>query len=67
LANIGEVWFGIRIPKQGTNPLFDMMSNMMFGGGQKQGTPRTGTPKPGGGAKKEEKKETAAPAAMDLD
>jgi golgi to ER traffic protein 4 len=65
LANIGEVWFGIRIPKQGSNPLFDMMSNMMFGGAQKQG----GTPKPGAKAVggKEEKKETAAPAAMDLD
>jgi hypothetical protein len=52
LANIGEIWFGIKIPKQGNNPLFDMMSNMMFGGagmgggGQKQATPRSGTPKP---------------------
>ncbi|RMZ75295.1 hypothetical protein DV738_g5537, partial [Chaetothyriales sp. CBS 135597] len=56
LANIGEVWFGIRIPKQGgANPLFDMMSSMMFGGGG----PRTGTPKP--------RIEPKPPAAMDLD
>jgi golgi to ER traffic protein 4 len=66
LANIGEIWFGIRIPKQGGNPLFDMMSNMMFGGGgQKQGnTPRSGTPKP----KTEAKPAVAAPPpTMDLD
>jgi golgi to ER traffic protein 4 len=68
LANIGEIWFNIKIPKQsGGNPLFDMMSNMMFGGGggaggrQGGGTPRTSTPKPAQG------KVAAAPAAMDLD
>ncbi|RMZ79016.1 hypothetical protein DV737_g3641, partial [Chaetothyriales sp. CBS 132003] len=68
LANIGEVWFGIRIPKQGGgNPLFDMMSSMMFGGGGRAGggssgsgsTPRAGTPKA--------KIEAKAPTAMDLD
>ena len=64
LANVGEVWFNIRIPKQGGNPLFDMMGSMLFGGGgAKPGsgsgnTPRTGTPKP---------KEVKAPTAMDLD
>ena len=66
LANIGEIWFGIKIPKQGGNMMFDMMSNMMFGGGQKTGnTPRSGTPKP-----KVESKPAApaaAPPTMDLD
>ena len=33
LAQIGELYFGIKIPKQG-NPLFDMMGSMLFGGGQ---------------------------------
>lgn len=33
LAQIGEAWFGIRIPRQGGNPLFDMMGSMLFGGG----------------------------------
>ena len=33
LATIGELYFGIKIPRQG-NPLFDMMGSMMgFGGG----------------------------------
>ena len=70
LANIGEIWFGIRIPRQGPNPLFGMMSNMMFGGGgqKKEGnTPRSGTPKP----KEEEKPKPAVaappPPTMDLD
>lgn len=68
LANIGEIWFGIKIPKQGGNPLFDMMSNMMFGGGglKTGNTPRSGTPKP-----KTEAKPAAAtatpPPTMDLD
>lgn len=35
LAQIGETYFGIRIPQQG-NPLFDMMGSMMgFGGSPK--------------------------------
>ncbi|KAI4215069.1 MAG: hypothetical protein LQ351_002383 [Letrouitia transgressa] len=35
LAQIGETYFGIRIPRQG-NPLFDMMGSMMgFGGSPK--------------------------------
>lgn len=33
LAQIGEGWFNIRIPRQGGNPLFDMMNSMIFGGG----------------------------------
>lgn len=64
LANIGEIWFGIRIPKGG-NPLFDMMGNMFFGGGgQKPSTPRSSTPKPKPEAKKVE---PATPPTMDLD
>lgn len=54
LAQIGEIWFGIKIPRQGGNPLFDMMGSMLFGGGgggagsgtNKTSTARTGTPKP---------------------
>lgn len=64
LANIGEIWFGIRIPKGG-NPLFDMMGNMFFGGGgQKPSTPRPATPKPQVEAKRAE---PAPPPTMDLD
>ncbi|ETN40502.1 uncharacterized protein HMPREF1541_04779 [Cyphellophora europaea CBS 101466] len=69
LANVGEIWFNIRMPKQGgSNPLFDMMSNMMFGGGggaagqARGGTPRAATPKPAVQAKP-----PSAPAAMELD
>ncbi|KIX10190.1 uncharacterized protein Z518_01271 [Rhinocladiella mackenziei CBS 650.93] len=76
LANIGEIWFGIKIPRQGGNPLFDMMGSMLFGGGQggpgavgggKSGsghTSRSGTPKP---APVATKKEIERPPAMDLD
>ena len=40
LAQIGEMYFGIRIPRQG-NPLFDMMSGMMgFGGGSPKPKPK---------------------------
>ncbi|KAL1963172.1 hypothetical protein VTN77DRAFT_8605 [Rasamsonia byssochlamydoides] len=31
LARIGEIYFGIKVPRQ-TNPLLDMMGNMLFGG-----------------------------------
>lgn len=65
LANIGEIWFGIRIPKGG-NPLFDMMGSMFFGGGgQKPSTPRSTTPKPKAEVKKVEP--TPPPPTMDLD
>ncbi|ERF73080.1 hypothetical protein EPUS_06541 [Endocarpon pusillum Z07020] len=66
LANIGEIWFGIRIPKGG-NPLFDMMGSMFFGGGgtPKPSTPRSSTPKPKPEVKKVE--EPAPPPTMDLD
>ena len=71
LANIGEIWFGIRIPKQGGNPLFDMMGSMLFGGSgaqktgatPKTGTPRSGTPKPKVEAPK--KADSSTPAAAD--
>lgn len=72
LAQIGEIWFGIKIPRQGGNPLFDMMGSMLFGGQGGSGakgsgsgsTPRSGTPKPiTGGPKKEVEK----PPTMDLD
>lgn len=63
LAQIGEVWFGIKIPRQGGNPLFDMMGSMLFGGGQqKSQTPaRSATPQ----AQIKEKEKP--PVAMDLD
>lgn len=55
LAQIGELYFGIRIPRQG-NPLFDMMGSMMGFGG----SPRPSTPKL-------KKAEVTAPPAVDLD
>lgn len=55
LAQIGEQYFGIRIPRQG-NPLFDMMGSMMGFGG----SPRPSTPKI-------KKAEAAAPPAADID
>ena len=39
LEHVGEMYFGIRIPKQG-NPMFDMLGSMFgggMGGGAKQG------------------------------
>lgn len=69
LAQVGEIWFGIRIPRQGgNNPLFDMMGSMLFGGnqGQKPGQARSSTPKPAlpqGGSSSAAK----PPVAMDLD
>lgn len=48
LAQIGEMYFGIKIPSQ-TNPLMDMMGNMLMGGGL-------------GGAPKPKSKRVEAPA-----
>ncbi len=55
LAQIGELYFGIRIPRQG-NPLFDMMGSMMgFGGSQRPSTPKI------------KKAEAMAPPPADVD
>ena len=54
LAVVGEMYFGIRIPRQG-NPLMDMMGGLMgFGGG-------------GGGKPKVKKEAVAPPPAEGLD
>lgn len=58
LAQIGELYFGIKIPKQG-NPLFDMMGSMLFGGGGASPKPSTPKAKP--------KKVEAPPPPVDLD
>ncbi|KAI1998606.1 hypothetical protein LOZ51_002340 [Ophidiomyces ophidiicola] len=55
LAHIGEMYFGIKIPKQ-SNPLMDMMG-MFFGGGSKSKP----LPKPGS------TRQVEAPVSMDLD
>jgi hypothetical protein len=56
LDQIGEMYFGIKIPKQGGNPMMDMLGNMFMGGGLGGGG--------GGGAKS---KKGIAPAAEGLD
>ncbi|OKL56757.1 hypothetical protein UA08_07905 [Talaromyces atroroseus] len=61
LATIGEMYFNIKIPRQG-NPLLDMMGNMFFGGGQGGGNPRLGPPSRGSTRKVE-----AAPSSAELD
>ncbi|KAJ9272185.1 hypothetical protein DTO212C5_1690 [Paecilomyces variotii] len=59
LAQFGEMYFGIRVPRQG-NPLLDMMGSMLFGG---QGG---GSSRPGQG-RGSSKKVEAAPPTMELD
>lgn len=59
LAHIGEIYFGIKIPKQ-SNPLMDMMG-MFFGGGSKGSADGT-KPQP-----KSARRVEAQPAAPDLD
>ncbi|KAF2086929.1 DUF410-domain-containing protein [Saccharata proteae CBS 121410] len=54
LDQIGEMYFGIRIPSQG-NPLMDMMSSMFMGGGG------------GAGAKKQSRRVEAPAPAPGLD
>ena len=62
LAQIGELYFGIQVPRQ-TNPLLDMMGSMFFGGsGQDNSGGRKGV-QGRGSAKKVE----AAPSNPDLD
>ncbi|KOS41687.1 hypothetical protein ACN38_g7410 [Penicillium nordicum] len=58
LAQIGEQYFAIKIPRQG-NPLMDMMSGMLFGGGQNKSG--------GNGASRTAKKVEAPPSSMELD
>ena len=60
LAHIGEMYFGIKIPRQG-NPLFDMMSGMLFGGGG------GGAQKPASTPKAKPKKVEPVPPPVDLD
>jgi hypothetical protein len=57
LAQIGEMYFGIRVPRQG-NPLMDYMGSMLFGGAPKPAS----TPKI-----KQKMVEPVAPPAADLD
>lgn len=64
LAQIGEIWFGIRIPQQRGNPLFDMMGSMLFGGNQSKTNQKTPAAKPIAAAKE---KPAEKPVAMDLD
>jgi len=52
LGQIGESYFGIKIPSQ-SNPLFDMMGSLLMGGG--------------GGQQKQKAKKVEAPAAPGLD
>lgn len=61
LAQIGESWFGIKIPKQG-NPLMDMMGSMLFGGGGGFGGSGSGSKRP-----KQKQVGNSAPAAAPLD
>lgn len=62
LAQIGEQYFAIKIPRQG-NPLLDMMGSMLFGGGGGGGGGGKGGPQGGGSSKKVE----APPSSMELD
>lgn len=61
LAQIGEQYFGIKIPRQG-NPLLDMMGSMFFGGQQDNSGGRRG-----GSGRPAAKKVEAPPSNMELD
>ncbi|KAF2868301.1 hypothetical protein BDV95DRAFT_579552 [Massariosphaeria phaeospora] len=54
LDQVGEMYFGVKIPRQG-NPMMDMLGNMFMGGGM------------GGGGKKDKKIDAPAPPAPGLD
>ncbi|KAJ5205589.1 hypothetical protein N7491_003781 [Penicillium cf. griseofulvum] len=60
LAQIGEQYFAIKIPRQG-NPLMDMMSGMLFGGGQNKAGGK------GSLQSRAAKKVEAPPSSMELD
>ncbi|CAG8901977.1 unnamed protein product [Penicillium egyptiacum] len=59
LAQIGEQYFAIKVPRQG-NPLMDMMNGMLFGGGQNKTGGR-------GASQSRAKKVEAPPSSMELD
>ena len=61
LAQIGEQYFAIKIPRQG-NPLLDMMGNMLFGGGGGGGNGQRGSQ-----ARASSKKVEAPPTNIELD
>ena len=61
LAQIGEMYFGIKIPRQG-NPLFDMMGSMFFGGAGGASPKPASTPKT-----KPKRVDSPAPPPADLD
>ncbi|CRG88759.1 Golgi to ER traffic protein 4 [Talaromyces islandicus] len=61
LAQIGEMYFNIKIPRQG-NPLLDMMGSMFFGGNQSGGNQ-----KPGASSRAASKRVQAAPSSAELD
>lgn len=61
LAQIGEQYFAIKIPRQG-NPLLDMMGSMLFGGGQEGAGGRRVQ-----GGRGQSKKVEAPPANPELD
>lgn len=62
LAQIGEQYFAIKVPRQG-NPLLDMMGSMLFGGGGQDNAGGRRAPSSRGAAKKVE----APPSNMELD
>ena len=61
LSQLGEQYFAIKVPRQ-SNPLLDMMSGMLFGGGQDNAGTRK-APQGRGGSKRVE----APPASLELD
>ncbi|KAJ5825482.1 hypothetical protein N7474_002620 [Penicillium riverlandense] len=61
LAQMGEQYFSIKIPRQG-NPLLDMMGSMFFGGGQDNAGGRRAPQ-----ARSPAKKVEAPPSNMELD
>ena len=63
LAQIGEMYFNIKIPRQG-NPLLDMMGSMFFGGNQGGSG---GNQKPGASSRAASKRVEAAPSSAELD
>ncbi|EMF11980.1 DUF410-domain-containing protein [Sphaerulina musiva SO2202] len=65
LLQVGEMYFGIKIPSQ-SNPMFDMMSNMLMGGNNPFAQKRR-EPARVGQAASEEKPSTPQPPAPGVD